>query len=330
MEEAMLLSLRTAIVALSVMGGLCSQVQAEPEYPARLIQIVVPFAPATGLDVIARGFAKRLSEQMGISVIVENKDGAGGIVGTSFVRRANANGGTILFTAHPPFAVATLLQKEPSYDPIRDFIPIAKVASVPMVLIASNTAPFHTFQEFVEYARQHPDMNYGSNGVGAPSHLDMELIKKAEGLKIQHVPYKSAGQAMTDVMAGRVPVYMASFAAALPHLNGGTLRGLAIGSQHRAAALPNLPTLAEELKQPGFEATVWYGFLAPAGTPKPIIERLYKEIAIALPSPEIVELMKKFGVDAALSPGDAFATTIRHDAESAHALLTELKLTPSP
>ncbi|HEX2889633.1 Bug family tripartite tricarboxylate transporter substrate binding protein [Vineibacter terrae] len=321
---------RTALrIVWLLVAGLAGAARAQAEYPDKVIRIVVPFAPGTGLDVIARGFAERFTSQMGVTALVENRDGAGGILGSGVVKSAPPDGYTLLFTAHPPFAVAMLLQRTPSYDPGGDFTPVAKVAAVPMVLVASNAAQFGSFDAFVDSAGKNPGrLTYASSGIGTPSHLNMERIKLARGLAIQDAPYKSAAQAMTDVMAGHVPLYLPSFPAALPHLAAGKLRGLAIGSAKRAAALPDMPTMAEALAQPGFEAVVWYGFLAPAGTAPAIVARLEAEITQAMATPQMKDILSRLGAEPAMASGNDLAALIRRDVGDARKLLDELKLKP--
>ncbi len=321
---------RTALRIVWLLAlGLGFAARAQAEYPERVIRIVVPFAPGTGLDVIARGFAERFTEQMGVTALVENRDGAGGMLGTGVVKSAPPDGYTLVFTAHPPFAVATLLQKTPTYDPGRDFMPIAKVADVPMVLVASNAAPFGSFGAFVDHVGKNPGkLTYASSGIGTPSHLNMERIKLTRGLVIQDAPYKSAAQAMTDVMAGHVPLYLPSYPAALPHLAAGKLRGLAIGSIRRATALPDMPTMAEALGQPDFEAVVWYGFLAPAGTAPAIVSRLNAEISRAMATPQMKDILTRLGTEPAMASGADLAARIRRDVSDARKLLDDLKLAP--
>jgi tripartite-type tricarboxylate transporter receptor subunit TctC len=311
---------------------MCAGVQAQaqaPAWPARAVKIVVPFGAGSGLDVVARGFAERLGEQLKVAVVVENKEGAGGTVGALAVAHAPADGYTLMFTAHAPFAVAPYVQSGAGYDPVTDFVPITKVAQIPMVLITGAGSRFHSFADMVNFAKANPGkLDYASSGIGTPSHLHMEVIQRETGIHIAAVPYKSTSQAMTDVISGQIPLYMPSFPAALPQLKAGQVRGLAIGSSKRSAVLPDIPTVAELLRQPDLDASVWYGFLAPKGTPAAIVTRLNGEIAKAAGSPRIGELLDKLGAEAVLVGPAQFALQTRRDAENSRKLLQSLGVKP--
>ena len=298
---------------------------AQSAYPLRPIKLIVPFGPGTGLDVMARGYAERLADQMKSPVLVENREGAGGTIGAIAVAKAAPDGYTLVFTANGPFAVTPYMQAGASYDPMTDFAPITKVALITMVLVSGNNAPFRNFEEMVAYARANPGkLDYASSGIGTPSHLNVEQIKQAVGLNIVAVPYKSTAQAMSDVIGGQIPLYMPSFPAALGQLKSAQVRGLAIGSSKRSTVLPDIPTVAEVIKQPGFEASVWYGFLAPKGTPAELVNRLHAEIAKAAGSPQITSMIEKLGAEAVLQAPREFAGQIQRDADNARKLLSSL------
>ncbi|MGT2434033.1 Bug family tripartite tricarboxylate transporter substrate binding protein (plasmid) [Cupriavidus basilensis] len=271
----------TVTVGVALLSG--HAMAAGSDWPNRPVRIVVPFSSGTGLDVMARGIAEQLHEQTGGNFVVENREGAGGGIGAIAVGRAAPDGYTLLFTAHSPFASAPFVKDGPTYDPVADFTPITKVAQTPMVLIAGKTAPFGKFDDLVSYARAHPaQLNYASSGVGTPSHLHMEVLKQAMGLDIVAVPYKNTGQAMTDLIGGQVPLYMPSYAAALPQLRAGQVKALAIGSSRRYAEFPNVPTLAEAMKRPDLRASVWYGFLGPKGMSSALVARIDTQLAKAV------------------------------------------------
>jgi tripartite-type tricarboxylate transporter receptor subunit TctC len=312
-----------------VAGVLSTTAFAQADWPSKPVKIIVPFGPGTGLDVMARGFAERLSEQLKTPVVVENKEGAGGSIGALATAHAPADGYTIMFTAHAPFAIAPYLQAGSAYDPTSDFTPIAKVALIPMVLITGRGSSFMNFNDVVAYAKSNPGkLDYASSGIGTPSHLNVEVIKRELGLDIGAVPYKSTGQAMSDVIAGHVPLYMPSFPAALPHIKGGQVRALAIGSSKRSSVVPEIPTVAEVLKQPGLEASVWYGFLAPKGLSPEIVNRLYAEIAKAAASPKFSEMFNKLGAEAVMVGPREFGQAIAGDADRSRKLLQALGIKP--
>lgn len=293
------------------------------------VKIVVPFGAGTGLDVIARGFAERLADQLKTPVVVENKEGAGGTVGALAVAHAAPDGYTVMFTAHAPFAVAPYVQAGAGYDPVNDFSPVTKVAQIPMVLITGANSRLRSFADVVSEARANPGkLNYASSGIGTPSHLHMEVIKRELGLDIVAIPYKSTGQAMSDVIGGQLPLYMPSFPAALPQLKAGQVRGLAIGSLKRSPLMPEIPTVAELLKQPTLDASVWYGFLAPKQTPPDLVERLHAEIVKAAATPRITELMDKVGAERVSVAPREFAQQIARDADSSRKLLQSLGAKP--
>ena len=313
--------LAAAVVALGFAAGATAQ----GGWPARPIRLVVPFGAGSGLDVVARGFAERLGEQLKTSVVVENKEGAGGTVGALAVAHAPADGYTLMFTAHAPFAVAPYMQAGAGYDPVSDFAPIAKVAQIPMVLITGANSHIRSFADMAVFAKANPGkLDYASSGIGTPSHLHMEVIKRELGIDLNAVPYKSTGQAMTDVIGGQVPLYMPSFPAALPQLKAGQVRALAIGSTRRSPVMPEIPTVAELLKQPGLDASVWYGFLAPKGTPPEIVTRLHAEIVKAAATPRIGELMDKLGAEPVSVGPREFAQQIQRDADTSRRLLQSL------
>lgn len=300
---------------------------AQDRWPGKPVKIIVPFSPGTGLDAIGRGFAERLAEQTGATVTVENREGAGGLIGTVAAARAPADGLTLVFTAHAPFAVAPYMQTGASYDPVKDFVPVAKVATIAMVLVTGRDSAFKQFDEVAKQAKAQPGkLSYATTGLGTPSHLIVESIKRELGLDIVAIPYKNTGQAMTDVVSNRVALYMPSFPAAVPMLKSGQLRGLAIGAAKRSPIAPDVPTVAEVLKRPDAEAMTWYGFLAPAGTPTSVVERWHGEIAKAAASSQVKDLYARLGVEPVLEGPQEFRDHVRRDAEISRQLLATLNL----
>jgi tripartite-type tricarboxylate transporter receptor subunit TctC len=264
---------------------------------------------------------------MATNVVVENREGAGGVVGTTYAARAPADGRSILMSANPPFVIAPLTQKTAAYDPLASFVPIARVGSVPLVLITSAHSPVNDFEQMKRFVKANPDKaNYASSGIGSPGQVYTELIKKTTGLAIQEVPYKSTSQALIDVIGGNVLLSLVSIPAALPHIKSGALRVLAIGSPQRLSDFPGVPTIAEAIGEAGFEAGVWYGFFAPVGTPPEVVQMLYAEIAKAQANPEIRGVMGRSNVVPQLQNTSQFAASLKADVAVARQLVESANL----
>lgn len=295
-------------------------------YPDKPIRIVVGFGPGSGADTIARVLAERLADRMKVSVIVENREGAGGSIGTAAVAKAPGDGYTLLLGASP-MTVTPHMQSAPAYDPVRDFVPIIKVAELPLLLIASPTAPYKSLKELVAYAKLNPGkLSYATSGLGSPSHLSVEMLRQATGITVTPVPYKNVGQAMTDALAGTVSFYFPGIPGALPQVKSGKARGLAIGATQRSAKLPEVPTLSEELGINGLEVITWYGLMAPAGTPTVITARLGAEMARVMEMPETREKLAATGVDVVVSGAEAFGAQVQADNMRYGKLVRELGL----
>ncbi len=321
--------LLTILATLAALASGPSALAQSEAYPSRRIQLVVPFAVGNGIDQLAREYAEVLRTQMNTNIVVENREGAGGLIGGAMVARAPADGYTVMIAAHPPFAIAPQVQKEPPYDPVAGFMPVARLGSVPLILVTASASPFKTWQEMSTYFRANPDKaNYAASGVGSPGQLFTVLIKLATNLPLQEISYKSTAQAMTDVLAGQVQVSLVSVPAAAQHIKAGTLRPLAIGSKERLKLYPELPTLAELIGQPGFEASVWYGILAPVGTPADRVERLYAEFAKASAAPRIADFMNRVSITPQLQGPAAFAASIRNDAAVARRMIEVARIKP--
>lgn len=314
--------------AALVFGVVSSALAQEPLF-ARPVRIVVPFSAGSGLDAVARSYAAALAEQTRGTFVVENKEGAGGVIGSLEVSRAAPDGRTLLFTAHAPFATTPYMRSKGTYDPVNDFVPVTKVAVTPMVLLAASTSTFKSFDDLVSQSRSQPGkLSYATSGIGAPSHLHMEVVKQALALDIAPIHYKSSGQPMTDLIGGRLDFYMPSLPAALSFIQSGQVKPLAVGSATRSSLMPGVPTLAEALRQPGLEAVVWYGFLAPKGTPVELANRLHSEIVKASTAPGVVDVLAKTGAQATLVPPAAFLEQVRTDAAKSQQLLRVLNVKP--
>jgi tripartite-type tricarboxylate transporter receptor subunit TctC len=293
-------------------------------FPSNPVRIVVPFGPGSGADIIGRILADKLSEQMSARVFVENRDGAGGSIGSTQVAGASPDGHTLLLI---PSSFTVSLLPTPPYDPVKDFAAISKLAALPLVVVAGADAPYKTMSELVNYARANPGkLSYATSGKGASSHLEFELIKHRYKLNIPDVPYKSFGQAITDTISGQVSFYFAALPATLPHIKSGKVRGIAMGGLQRSEQAPEVPTIAESLNLPGYEASVWYGMLAPAATPRAIINQLDGQIATALKSADVQQRLMKGGVVVSYASSEKFGATVAEETAKWRKLIDELGL----
>ena len=283
---------------------------AQQAYPARPIRLVVPSAPGGGTDITARIIAPKLSELLGQQVVVENRPGAGTMIGGEVVARAAADGYTLLMGIST-LAINPAIYKKVPYDALKDFAPVTQVVSLPNVLVVHPSLPVKSVKELVAFAKTRPgQLNFASAGVGTNPHLSMELFLSMTGLKMVHVPYKGSGQGMIDIVAGHVSVMTPSILSGLPHVKNGKLRALGVTSAKRAGGAPNIPTIAEA-GVPGYEAVQWFGMLAPAGTPRPIITRLHDDVVRILQDAETKRRFTGDGADPVGNSPDEFAAFIR-------------------
>lgn len=281
-------------------------------WPQRPVKIIVPFAAGGNTDSIARVIAQRLSETLGEQFVIENKPGANGAIAAEFVARAPADGYTLFLAAAPQIATLPLLTKTP-YDPVKDFDPVSNIGSNPFVLAVNADFSAKTLKEFVERIRAEPNkIPYASGGSGSLGHLTMALFLKRAGLEMTHVPYRGGGPAIADTIAGHIPVYFANLSEALPHVASGQLRLLAVSGVKRSAQISDVPTVSES-GYPGFQSLTWNGILAPAGTPKEIVNRVAHEVSLAVKDPVIVKNLTNLGVDPIGDQPAQFAATIATD-----------------
>jgi len=271
-------------------------------WPSRPIRMVVPLSPGGFADVPGRILAARLSSLLGYNVFVENRPGAGGTIGADFVAKSAPDGYTLLFTGTPHVISAWVYKKLP-YDPLKDFEPVALVASGPYVLVVNPQLPVHSIRELVAAAKAQPGkIDYASSGNGSAQHLVSALFASMAGIELNHVPYKGSGPAMQDLLGGQVKVSFAGIPNVLPHVKAGRLRALAVSTPQRSPDLPDVPTAAEA-GVPGYQATLWLNLAAPAGTPGEIVQRLYAETAKALQDAELQQSFRAAGVEASpMSP----------------------------
>ena len=296
---------------LLILAGIAVPVSAfSQSYPSKPIRVVTPFSPGTAVDALARVIGKRIGDALGQQVVIDNRVGAGGIVGTVAAAKSPSDGYT-LYLGNDSFVIAPNLFKTFYYDPVKDFAPIALVANIPLVLMAHPSLPAKSVKELIALARAHPgEINYGS---GSATHrLLMETFQGAAGIKLAHIAYKGAGPALNDLLGGQIPLMFAGVSNAVPHVASGRLRILAVSSARRATSLPQVPTLAEAAL-PGFEYVAWNGYLAPAGTPAEIINKLHVELTRAVGQPDVQEMFVRLGFEATTGTPDEFARLIRSD-----------------
>ncbi len=282
--------------ALSVFAALAAffAPAAAQVWPERNIRLIVPFPAGGPTDLIARVVSQALGEQLGRTVIIDNRGGAGGVTGTDMVAKSAPDGHTLALTSAGALAIAPALQCMP-YQPLRDLRPVSLIAKAPELLIVPGTLPVKSLAEFIALAKASPGkLNYGSTGPGSMSHLASELFKSAAGLDIVHVPYAGSAPAINDILPGRTQMMFSDMQIPLPHVQAGTLRALGVGSARRVAQIPDVPTLAEQ-GLPGFEAENWYGIVAPAATPAPVVARLHAALTAALRSPEVLRALSGAG-----------------------------------
>jgi tripartite-type tricarboxylate transporter receptor subunit TctC len=299
------------MVALWALGGGHSLAQSYPDKPVRL---VVAYPPGGGADIVARLLATQLNKDLGWQVIVENRSGAAGLIGTDSVARAPADGYTLIMGTNATHAIFQSLYPQLPYDPVADFAPVTNVVAVTSVLVVNpSSVPARNIRDLIAYAKEKPgQLNYASGGSGSNAHLAMELLNMMAGIKTVHVPYKGIAPAVTDLLSGHVQMMISNMPPVLPHIKSGRLLALGMADARRSAILPDLPTIAEA-GVAGFQADVWWGVLAPAGTPRPIIDRLNTEIRKILDKPEMKEQFTNIGAEPAGSTPEQFAATIKAD-----------------
>ena len=297
--------------AVWVLSGVSSAAQAQ-QYPSRSIRMVVPFAPGGGSDISARILAEGLGDALGQSIVVDNRPGAGSILGCDIVAKANPDGYTTLL-GNISMAFNTAIYKKLPYDAIKDFTPITLATDQPNILVAHPSLPAKSFTEFLSLASSQPGkFTYGSAGAGSGTHLAMELLLMSRRLDLVHVPYKGTGPALTALLGNQISVFFSTYASALPHVKAGRLRAYAVTSTKRTATLPEIPTVAES-GFPGYEYSTWYGFLAPAGTPRAIVEKLNKAAVTVLKSEKTRERYVAQGMDPIPSTSAEYTTYLKSE-----------------
>jgi len=300
------------IRAALLLAALCTAAHADV-YPSRPIRFVVAFPPGGGTDIIARSIAQKLSERVSQQVLVDNRPGAGGNIGTDIVAKSTPDGYTMLMGSAGPLAINASLFKSMPFDPQHDLAPVTLAASTPNVLVVNPSLNVATVGELVALAKKNPGkINFASSGFGTPAQLAGELFNSMAGVKLVHVPYKGASPALADLLGGQVQVMFSTMPPALPHVKDGKLRALAVTSLKRSPAAPDLPTL-DEAGLPGFEAITWHGVVLPAGAPAEVIGKLNREIVAILHLPDVVERLSAQGAEPVGSTPEEFAAYIRSE-----------------
>ena len=303
--------IHAGLLAMALLGA----VPAVLAYPERPIRMIVGQAPGGATDIVARAFASRLSEELGQSIVVDNRAGAGGIIGAALVAGAVPDGYTLLIGTNGPIAISPHVVPKLQYDSLRDFAPVALFSEVPYVFVVHPSVKATTLRELIDLAKAQPGkLNFGSSGQAGTPHLCPELLKNLTGIDIVHVAYRGGTPAQVDLLAGRVQIYCAGFPSLFPHIKGGKLRALAVTAPKRAAIMPEVPTAAEAGVR-GFEVSAWNGVLAPAKTPRPVIERLYAAIVKLSSRPEFEAELKARGVEKRVLGPKEFHTYIKHESD---------------
>src|SRR6266567_666327 len=298
----------TRSVMLALLLALFTAVAAAQSYPTKPVRLIIPFPPGGSNDVVGRMIAFQLAERLGRQVVADNQGGAGGIIGTDVAAKAAPDGHTLLLIS-VAYAFGASMYKLP-YDPATAFAPVALLGTGPVVLAVTAKLPVNSLKELIALAREKPgELNYASAGVGSFQHLASSLFKLQSGLDIVHIPFKGGGPAMMDVIAGNTQIAIGSLIQTLPHIRSGRLKPLGVGSAARVPALPDVPTISEA-GVPGYEATNWWGIVAPAGTPRPVIERLHKELSVILASAETKKRFESEGGEAAQMTPEEFGRFI--------------------
>lgn len=289
-------------------------------FPTKAIRLLVPFTPGGGADLVARMIAPQLSERLGQSVVVDNRPAASGVVAAEMVARGTPDGHTLLVATSNHVANPSFIPKLP-YDTVKDFAPVTQAVISPLVMVVHPSVPANNLQEFIAYARANPaKLNYGSTGNGSPPYLAAEILKHMAKIQMTQILYKGVSQALTSTLSNEVQVLFANIFVSQPHVRGNRLRALGVTSLQRSEAAPDWPTIAEA-GLPGYEASIWYGFIAPAGTPRAVIARLHKEIAGILQAPEMRQTIVSQGGTVVGNTPEVFGKVLRDDTARIAALV---------
>jgi tripartite-type tricarboxylate transporter receptor subunit TctC len=300
------------ILAVTIAIAAPSLSAAADEYPTRPITVINPWTAGGPADTVARPVLQKLSELLKQPVVLENKAGANGTIGASFVAQAKPDGYTLLFSHVGPITISPALMKRIPYDSVRDLAPITQIVSAPTVLVVRPDLPVHNMKELIDYARAHPgELTYGSVGPGSTTHLAGEILANMADVKLLHVPYKGAAPVVTDLLGKQIDMAFLNIAGVVPLLKAEKVRGIGVSTLNRSTLLPDMPAIAETY--PGFEVNSWYGLMAPAGTPKAVIDRLQQDVSTILKMPDMVETLETSGLAPEGTTPDQYAQQIDKD-----------------
>jgi tripartite-type tricarboxylate transporter receptor subunit TctC len=313
------------MLALASLLGAGSEASAQAPYPNRPIRFIVPYPPGAGTDFTAREIGQRLTEALGQQVVIDNRPGAGATLGHGLAAKAVPDGYTILLATTGGMVSGPALGMKTSYDPLKDFAPIGIAIYVPYSLVVNASIPANNVREFIDYAKTMPGkLNFASPGVGTPNHVGGVLLMRLTGIDMVHVPYKGGGPLLTDLLAGQMHVTFASLPQVLPHVRTGRLRVLGVGHSTRLRATPEIPTIAESV--PGFNNPAWWGVVAPAGTPKVIVEKLNAVLNKILETPEVIQRFEVNGLETGTSTPQGFGEIIRTDLQTWSKLIKDANI----
>jgi len=285
------------------------------DYPTRPVRFIVTFVPGGGTDIVARMVSQKLSEMWKQQVIVDNRGGGGGVIGVQIAANAAPDGYTLLFGTSSGLVINPLLLGKVPYNPVTDFAPVTLLTTNPNMLVVNHALPANSVRELVALAKASPDkLNYATAGGGSPSHLVMELFSSMTGTRFIHVPYKGAGQAVVDLVGGQVQITFNPIPPLLPHVKSGKLKALGVSSAQRSPAVPDVPTVAES-GVPGFEYVLWYSIFVPAKTPRPIIDKISRDVTTILAQPEVKQRLVVVGADPRSSTPEELGRFMREDTE---------------
>ena len=320
---------RWIVIGLALIAAFVQPARAE-DYPAHNVTIIVPYAPGGTTDAIARLLAQNLEQRLGHTFIVESRPGSASIIGSAYVARSAPDGYTLLLGTSTTMAINVSMYKNLTYDPVKDFVPVALVAGIPFLLVVNPSLPVHSLDELAKYAKSQPQgLTYASNGRGGAAHLFAELLKSTLGIEMTHVPYKGLAPALNDVMAGHVQLMFCDFATALPLVRAGKLRALGVSTAKRVSAAPDIPPLAE-VGMPGFDANSWQMLAAPAAIPSDVLNKLNANIHDIMSEPAIEKHMSTLGlIPIATAPPDELRSYVKSEIERWGKVVQQAGITPT-
>lgn len=299
------------LLASMFIGGLAAAPAAAQAFPTKPVRLIVGFPPGGATDLVARIIQPKLTEALGRQVVVDNRPGANGTISLDILSRSEPDGHTVAFGHIGGLVISPAIQKVP-YDPMKSFTPVGLMVTLQNIIITHPAVTAKNLNEYIAMAKAKPgQLNYASSGVGSPGHLAAELLESMAGVQLNHVPYKGGGPAMVDLLAGHVPGFFAVISTAVPHVLSGRARGIAVTGDKRSGALPDLPTVGETIK--GYSATNWYGLVAPANTPKPVVDRLSREVMAALKHPDVIKQLNARGIDSTPTSPQEYAAQIQSE-----------------